>query len=135
MILADAGPLVAILDRDDQDHGDCAAALEELSAPMVTTWPALSEAMYILGDRTGWAGQDALWSLILRHDLKLHAIDEPALHRARDLMNRYRSLPMDLADATLVVAAESLRVNRIFTLDADFRVYRLKSRRSFEIVP
>lgn len=135
MILVDAGPLVAIFDRDDRDHRRCASALEGLSAPMVTTWPALAEAMYILGDRTGWPGQDALWSLVLRQDLKLHGIDEPALRRARDLMNRYRGVPMDLADATLVAAAETLRTNRIFTLDADFGIYRMKGGKSFEVVP
>jgi uncharacterized protein len=135
MILADAGPLVAILDRDDQDHRAAASALERLSSPLVTTWPALAEAMYILGDRTGWAGQDALWSLILRHDLMLHPIDQAGLRRSRDLMHTYRSVPMDLADATLVAAAEELGQKRIFTLDADFRVYRLKGKKAFEIVP
>ncbi len=135
MILVDAGPLVAILDRGDQDHRTCASAIENLSAPMLTTWPALTEAMYILGDRTGWPGQDALWSLLLRQDLTLHGIDEPALRRARDLMNRYRNVPMDLADATLVAAAEALGQKRIFTLDADFGIYRMKGRKTFDVVP
>ena len=135
MILVDAGPMVAILDRGDQDHPTCMSALERLTSPLVTTWPALAEAMYILGDRTGWAGQDALWALVLRGDIRLHPIEEQALQRSRDLMHRYRSVPMDLADATLVAAAEALRQRRIFTLDADFRVYRMQGRKPFEIVP
>jgi predicted nucleic acid-binding protein len=135
VILVDAGPLVAILDRDDQDHRACAAALERLAVPLVTTWPAMTEAMYILGERTGWASQVYLWSLVLRRDLLLHHLEEPALRRSRDLMHTYRNVPMDLADATLVAAAEELGQRRIFTLDTDFRVYRLKGRRAFEIIP
>jgi predicted nucleic acid-binding protein len=55
--------------------------------------------------------------------------------RCRDLMGKYRSLPMDFADATLVVLAEKLKTRRVFTLDSDFRVYRIGGRRAFEVVP
>jgi predicted nucleic acid-binding protein len=57
------------------------------------------------------------------------------LGRVRDLMERYRDLPMDLADASLVALAETLNQKRIFTLDTDFRVYRIHRNRPFEIVP
>ncbi|MEE8586481.1 MAG: hypothetical protein V3T83_16690 [Acidobacteriota bacterium] len=50
-------------------------------------------------------------------------------------MAKYQDLPMDLADATLVAAAEALHVKRVFTLDRDFRVYRFRNRQAFEIIP
>lgn len=53
----------------------------------------------------------------------------------RELMDRYQNVPMDLADASLVVAAEVLQVGKIFTLDADFHIYRIKDSIPFEIVP
>ena len=53
MTLADAGPLIAMLDRDDRDHVTCVAAQDELTSPLVTTWPVFTEAMCLLGDRTG----------------------------------------------------------------------------------
>ena len=135
MTLTDAGPLVALLDRGEVDHQRCVAALSGLSAPMLTTWPALTEAMYLLGDAGGWQGQHALWSLIERSDLAVANLDEALMRRSRALMAKYADRPMDLADATLVALAESLRLSRIFTLDSDFTNYRLRGRKAFEIVP
>jgi predicted nucleic acid-binding protein len=46
---------------------------------------------------------------------------------------------MDLADASLVLAAETLKIQRIFTIDRDdFATYRIESGRrhlSFEMLP
>lgn len=50
-------------------------------------------------------------------------------------MKRYADRPMDLADATLVALAEERKLTRIFTLDADFRIYRIKGRKRFEVIP
>jgi len=135
MTLVDAGPLIALLDSDDPDHQRCMHALPALEGPLVTTWPAFTEATYLLGDRAGWPAQERLWRLVLRDDLLLLPVDGPMLQRARDLMRKYRDLPMDLADATLVAVAESKRLRTVFTLDADFRVYRLPGSAAFEIVP
>jgi predicted nucleic acid-binding protein len=135
MILTDAGPLIAILDRGDADHARCVAALDRLAGPLVTTWPAFTEAIYLLGARAGWPAQQCLWRLLLRDDLQVASLSPPVLRRAYDLMNKYRDLPMDLADATLVALAETLGTTRIFTLDADFRAYRLHGRKAFDIIP
>jgi predicted nucleic acid-binding protein len=135
MILCDAGPLVAILDRADAGHAKCVAALESLSAPLLTTWPAFTEAMYLLGEAGGWPAQKALWRLILRGTLELSETSPSARARAADLMKRYRDLPMDLADATLVALAEERGLSRIFTLDRDFHVYRLPRGKGFTIIP
>jgi len=135
MILTDAGPLIALIDRGEVDHARCVAALDDLTAPMVTTWPAFTEAMYLLGSASGWRGQDSLWKLLERGDLQLATLDKPLQERTRTLMKKYQDTPMDLADASLVAAAETLDTARIFTLDRDFEVYRWKGRRKFEIVP
>ena len=135
MILTDSGPLVAIIDRADEDHAACVASLSGLRGPMTTTWPVLTEAMYLLGSRAGWMAQDALKRLVNRGDIALNDLGKPDVDRCRALMERYKSLPMDFADASLVVLAERLRVRRVFTLDSDFRIYRMDGRRAFEIVP
>ena len=135
MTLTDAGPLVALLDRDEPDHGKCAEQLQSLSAPMVTTWPAFTEAMYLVGDGLGWRGQEALWRILRRGDLRLAETSGPMVNRMERLMAKYRDVPMDLADASLVAVAEERRLVQIFTLDRDFRIYRLPGRRSFVIVP
>ena len=135
MILVDAGPLVALIDRGEADHERCVEASSNLTAPMVTTWPALTEAMYLVGGAGGWKAQDALWTLLERGDLRLAPLGESLQSRTRALMSKYRDTPMDCADASLVAVAEELNVSRIFTLDRDFQVYRWKGRRKFEVVP
>ncbi len=135
MTLTDAGPLVALIDADEPDHERCRETLASLSLPLITTWPAFTEAMYLLGRGGGWHGQEPLWRLVLREDLVLAQPSAAANKRSASLMERYADRPMDLADATLVALAEERRLNRIFTLDADFHIYRLNGRRTFEIVP
>jgi hypothetical protein len=128
MNLVDAGPLIALIDRGQREaHRQCVKVLACLSGPLVTTWPCLTEAMYFLGDVRGWSGQLALWRCLERRALLLHSADaeEP---RMQALMEQYQNVPMDLADASLVSAAETTGLRLIFTLDSDFHVYRIHGR-------
>ena len=134
MILVDAGPLVAILHRDDRRHRECVQALRALRPPLGTTWPVVTEAMYLLGFST--EAQDELWGLIESGRLHLLGLDASDAPRMRALMRKYRDLPMDLADASLVAVAERDGVNRVFTLDhRDFGVYRLAKLGRFSTIP
>lgn len=135
MILTDAGPLVALLDGDEPDHARCAAATTTIIRPMVTTWPAFTEAMYLLGRGGGWPAQARLWAMFERGMLQIAELSGAVMGRMRALMEQYRDLPMDVADASLVALAEERGLTRIFTLDSDFRVYRLPRGRAFSIVP
>jgi len=135
LTLTDAGPLVALLDADEPDHGRCRETLDALRLPLLTTWPAFTEAMYLIGRAGGWTGQKALWRLTLREDLLVAELSSNAVERTAALMESYADRPMDLADATLVALAEERGLRRIFTLDADFHVYRMKGRRHFEVAP
>jgi len=134
LTLTDAGPLIALIDADEADHERCRTALGQLRLPLLTTWPAFTEAMYLLG-QAGWKGQQALWTLALREDLQIAAPSSDQSERAAELMERYSDRPMDLADATLVALAEDRGLKRIFTLDNDFHIYRLHDREHFEVVP
>jgi len=135
MILTDAGPLIALIDRGEANHARCFAALAQIALPLITTWPALTEATYLLGRAAGWSGQDALWRLLERGDLAVADISSAAQARMRVLMEKYQDLPMDLADASLVALAEERGLSRVFTLDSDFRIYRLPRGKTFTIVP
>lgn len=134
MTLTDAGPLVALIDADEPDHDVCVAALAGLSFPLVTTWPAFTEAMHLLG-RIGWPAQAALWRLVKRDELAVATTDAAANNHTAGLMEKYADRPMDLADATLVSLAEAQGLSRIFTLDGDFHVYRLSDGRALEVIP
>lgn len=135
MTLTDAGPLIALIDADEPDHEVCRLVLAGLRLPLLTTWPAFTEAMYLLSRAGGRAGQEALWKLLLSGRLEIAALSRPTLERSSRLMAKYADLPMDLADATLVALAEERGDRRVFTLDSDFQVYRLHGRQRFEIVP
>ena len=135
MTLVDAGPLVALIDRGESDHGRCVETLSKLSGPLVTTWPAFTEAIYLVGSAGGWPAQESVWKLVDRGDLQLAELDKSLRQRTRDLMAKYSDVPMDLADASLVAVAESLNLRRIFSLDSDFHIYRLKNRRALEVLP
>lgn len=134
MILTDAGPLVALIHAGDRQHEACSGAFRRLREPLVTVWPAFTEAIYLLS--FSWRAQDALWGWIDRGALSFLQLDESDTPRMRSLMSQYKDLPMDLADAALVRVAERESIHRIFTLDRrDFSVYRPEGIGSFELIP
>ena len=134
MILVDAGPLIAILSRDDDRHEECVRVLKSFREPMASVWPAITEAMYFLN--ASWKAQDALWEMIVDGSLSVLSLEVEDCPRIRELMGKYRDLPMDLADAALVQAAERERISRVFTIDKrDFERYRPRGIGHFQIVP
>jgi predicted nucleic acid-binding protein len=127
--------LIAIIDADEPDHAVCLEALDRVTLPLITTWPAFTEAMYLLARAGGIRGQRALWQLVRTRRLIVADLSESAIERSARLMDQYADRPMDLADATLVALAEERKARRIFTLDADFHIYRLRGRQRFETIP
>ena len=120
--LIDAGPLTALLNPNDQWHTWARDTMRRLPVPLLTSEPVLAEASYLL--RRKGCDADDLFALAEDGAIKvgLHFEDERAA--LRELMVRYRNVPMSLADATLVRLAELNDDSRVFTLDADFRIYR-----------
>jgi predicted nucleic acid-binding protein len=135
MTLTDTGPLVALNNRNDAAFDKCRRILPTLRPPWVTTWPCFTEAMYLLGKVIGYPAQKELWSMVTDGILTLHSLTKSDWERMRLLMDQYRDAPMDLADASLVVAAETLGVQSIFTLDKHFYAYRLADSQAFQVVP
>jgi hypothetical protein len=135
MTLTDAGPLIALIDADEPDHARCREALKLIRLPLITTWPAFTEAIYLLGRAGGWRAQHALWKLVQRGDLLLATPPAQYVERTAALMEQYADRPMDLADASLVALAEERELTRVFTLDEDFRIYRIKGKGAFELIP
>ena len=134
MILVDAGPLVALVDADDQYHERCVSTLKSLQEPLATVWPPLTEAMYLLNDLP--AAQEALWEMLVRKALQLLPLGLVDLPRIRELRRKYADRPMDLADAALIRIAEREGVRKIFTADKrDFAVYRIHGRIRPSIIP
>jgi predicted nucleic acid-binding protein len=125
MILVDTGPLVALFDPRDGDHKKCATRLAKIAEPLCTTLPVLTEAFHLLDP--GSVGSQRLMDFITDRGLQVWFLDDRSLSRAFELMVRYADHPMDLADASLVVLAETLKVRKVFTIDRDdFTAYRIQ---------
>lgn len=133
-VLVDTGPLVAIWNARDPDHGRTTDILRTIRSPLLTVWPVISEAMHLLSHSR--RAQEDLWEMFEREALALLPLTEADIPRIRWLMAKYRDLPIDLADAALVRVAERERIRTILTLDQrDFRLYRPLHCRKFTILP
>ena len=136
MTLTDTGPLVALVNKNDPNHRRCLDATKRLPAePLVTTWPCFTEAMYLVFQAGSYLAQAELWRWRTAGRLVLHDLTEDEIARMAALMDKYKDRPMDLADASLVAAAERLGMQRIFTLDSDFYIYRLADGSALECIP
>lgn len=125
MILVDTGPLIGLFDPLDPFHKKSVNLLRQIHDSLFSTLPVLTEAFYMLNP--GSPGAENLSSFIIKGGLSIWFMDESALFRAFELMKRYADHPMDLADASLITAAERLKTRRILTIDRDdFETYRIK---------
>jgi uncharacterized protein len=132
--LLDTGPLVALLNARDDDHRRCAAAFREFRGRLLTTESILTESMQLLAPIHGASG--ACIDFFARKAAILVPQSSASLLRAKNLLAKYDDVPMDFADATLVVLAEEVSVGKIFTLDRrGFSVYRFDRNRPFSIFP
>ena len=133
--LTDTGPIVALFDEADQLHAQAQQALIRLpKKPLMTTWPCFTESMYLLYQSLGYAAQEELWRWVADGLLQLHSPSENEWPRMRELMAQYQDAPMDMADASVVAAAETLNLRRVFTYDRHFYAYRLAGGSVLEVV-
>jgi len=134
LILVDAGPLVALMDDDDQYHAPCLEVWRALEEPIATVWPVLGEVMHFLSDEP--AAQQGIWKMIETGAIALLPLGLSDIPRIRELMAKYADRPMDLADAALIHVAEREGIRKIFTVDKkDFAVYRLHGRTRLTLLP
>jgi uncharacterized protein len=131
-VLLDTGVIVALLDRSERNHSACAEVVTALAAPLVTCEAVLAEACYLLRGLRG--APDAVLANVERGVFQVPFRLDATVGAIRVLMKRYASVPMDLADACLAHLADTLETSAILTLDSDFRVYRWRRRRSFELL-
>lgn len=130
-ILVDAGPLIAFQDRSDRHHRRVAQFLQAYEGALLTTWPVLAEACHFLPERAQirflrWAAKGAL---------NVFELPDAALSTIADWKEKYRDLPMDLADATLLWVADQTGITEILTIDLrDFAAYRLSGNKALKPV-
>ena len=121
-VIADTGALVALIDPDTREHEWACQQIRFLPKPFLTSEAVLTEAAFLLA-RDGFDA-DELFTLAESGLISVGIDFNRQRQILRALMRRYRDVPMSLADATLVRLSELHYDSRVFTLDADFRIYR-----------
>jgi uncharacterized protein len=133
VIIADTGFFIALANRADRDNEAAVKALGKLREGLVTTWPVVTETTHLLAARLG---TEALLSYVASARsgaFEIFALSAGHWPRLEALMKQYADLPMDLADASLVLLAEEQNDGRILSTDRrDFRTYRWKKRKPFK---
>jgi uncharacterized protein len=125
MILVDTGPWVALFDPKDEHHSRCKKTLGGIKELLSTTVSVLTEAFHILGPQS--VGSRRLRDFIAHRGASVWDFDRGSLLRAFELMETFADRPMDLTDASLIVAAEELKTCKVFTVDhGDFQTYRVR---------
>jgi uncharacterized protein len=132
--LADTGPIVALMSARDEHHARCTEALAALTPPLLTCWPVLTEAAWLLRKQP-----QAIEKLFAAFDAGLFSLlelDAGAMPWIAACMQRYESANIQLADAALVYLAERDHIRTLFTLDRrDFSIIRLKRNRLLRLIP
>jgi predicted nucleic acid-binding protein len=131
-VIADTGPLVAILDRDDQDHSWAVREGLRLPPKMLSCEAVLSEVHFLTQDIP--EAKDRIESWLASGQLELPFTVREHHSLLHELMARYANVPMSLADACLVRMSELWPQAPVFTLDSDFRVYRRNKRQSLPLI-
>mgnify|MGYP004568374547 CR=1 FL=1 len=125
MLLVDTGVLVGATDQNDPHHESCAALLEGDPGPLVTSPMVIAEAAYLIDRELGPEAELTLYSSILDEGLLVEGMTMADWSRVRELVKRYRDLPLGGTDASMIALAERYGVDRVATLDhRHFRVVR-----------
>ncbi|MBS4031458.1 MAG: PIN domain-containing protein [Clostridiales bacterium] len=120
--LIDAGPLIALFDRDDAYHQVIKKFLKQYEGQLITTWPVVTEVLHMLDFHVGAQIDFLRW--LQRDSITIHSLCKESISSIIYMTEKYADLPMDFADATLLVTSETTGIRNIITIDSDFFVYR-----------
>jgi len=124
-ILVDAGPLIALFDRDDAYHGPVVSFLKQFRGSLVTTWPVITETSHMLSFNVNVQIDFLEW--LKKGAVAIVNMGNEHLERIIELSKKYSDVPMDLADSSLMVVAELTGIRDIISIDSDYRIYKTGS--------
>jgi len=131
-VIVDTGPLVAYFDRDSEFHEWTCEQFKQLSDPLFSCQPVLTETLFLL-KRNG-VNPDLVLAMLERGELICDFDVHAEIAAVRRLLRKYRDLPATLADICLVRMSEFERGCAVFTLDRDFLIYRRNGRQTIPLL-
>ncbi len=133
MVIVDTGFWLALANRNDQYHAQAITVLANINQPLITTWAVVTETCYLLLTTMGNHAQVSFINNLFLGGFTVFDLQAHHARRICELMEQYANLPMDFADASLVILAEHLGHGRILSVDfRDFNAYRWKNQHPFE---
>ena len=130
-ILIDSGPLIALFDASDKYHSKTIDFIKNNDFELITSMASVAETMHILDFNRNAQLDFIQW--IINGAVTIGDIGKGYFIRINQLIDKYRDLPMDFADACLVCLGENLEIDTVATIDRDFTIYRLKGRKKFKL--
>ena len=131
-VIIDTGPLVAFLNGSDKYHDWAVTQFSQLNPPFFTCESVISEVCFLLKN-TEYGPQNTL-KLLERGLIQIPFKLEAEISIIIKLMNKYKNIPMSLADACLVRMCEQIADSTICTLDSDFKIYRKEKRKVIPLI-
>jgi len=122
-ILIDAGPFISLFDNDDSQHIKIKNFLKDRHFYLISTLAVFTEASHMLD--FNYKAQRDFYEWAMFKGVIISDINQHDLPRIAELTQKYADLPMDFADATLIITAEKTGIREIISLDKDFDIYRL----------
>ncbi|MBA1337195.1 MAG: PIN domain protein [Firmicutes bacterium] len=120
--LIDAGPLIALFDKDDKFHISVKEFIKRYEGRLYSSWPVITEVLHMLDFNVSVQIDFLKW--ISRGALDVKQISIENISRIIDLSEKYSDVPMDFADASLIIISELENINEIIAIDSDFYIYR-----------
>jgi predicted nucleic acid-binding protein len=127
-IIVDAGPLIALFDKDDKYHNSVIKFLKTFDGQLITSWPAITEVTHLLSFNVNVQIDFLEW--LKRKAVTIVNLENIHLERIIQLSKKYSDVPMDLADSSLIVIAELTNITEIITIDSDYYIYKTKNKKS-----
>ena len=121
----DSGPLIALFDKDDSHHTKVMEFFKGFSGKLYSTLPVVTEVSHMLDFNVSTQIDFLKWVAI--GAIELAEMTEKDLVQVCTLTEKYSDIPMDFADASLILIAEKLQVQFCISLDSDFYIYRTLS--------
>jgi len=120
--LIDARPIIALFNKSDKFHHQVKDFLKEYHGFLTTTWPVVTEVSHLLSFNVQTQIDFLTW--IKLGGILIEEIHAKDIERIIELSKKYSDVQMDLADASLVVLSEKLKIKQIITIDSDYYIYR-----------
>jgi len=128
-VIIDTGPIVALFDKDDKYHKTAVKFFKDFQDRLITTWPVVTEVSYMLNFNV--KAQCSFFEWIRLHAVSIYDIRNDHVKDIINLLSRYSNVPMDLADASILLVAEEKGISDILSFDSDYYIYKLNKKKTF----